>query len=282
MDSCSSRIKEAMKASHLTQSELVQRTGINKGALSSYLSGRYNPKQKSIYILAKALNVSESWLMGYDVPKEREVPTKVAEDTRETSPMAIKVGNQLIDLEHRYGYSEQFVADEMGIPLDQYHDLKSGINHILDPNLMCKFAAFYNKKWTDFFSFDGEPIPANDNIVALQEMAGLTDAEVCNAVGITSNDYDLIRMGSKQPDYSTLEKFCNLYNMPFAMLLGANLMQHADDPKKKLSVKIQLYINELFDALEGEDFDKNDMQDVVDYVNLIAKKKKRNREREEK
>ena len=280
MDSCSNRIKEAMKASHLTQSELVQRTGINKGALSSYLSGRYNPKQKSIYILAKALNVSESWLMGYDVPKEREIPVKNKEEKRETTPTAIKVGNQLIELEQKFGYSEQFVADAMNISLDHYHDMKNGINHILDPNLMCKFAAFYNKKWTDFFSFDGEPVPASDNLVALQEMADLTDEEVCNAIGISRNDYDLIRMGSKEPDYSVLEKFCKLYNMPFAMLLGTNLMAHAGDPRKKLSVKIQLYTNELFDALEGEEFDKNDMQDVIDYVNLLAKKKKRNRERE--
>ena len=270
------RIRQLRKQNGLTQTELGKIVGVQTSAIAKYERGEIvNLKRVTISKLANYFGVKPTYLMGMEDDPKSELK-------RETSPMAIKVGNQLIDLEHRYGYSEQFVADEMGIPLDQYHDLKSGINHTLDPDLMCKFAAFYNMKWTDFFSYDGQPVPANDNIVALQAMGDLTDEEVCNAVGITSNDYDLIRMGSKQPDYSTLEKFCNLYNMPFAMLLGANLMQHADDPKKKLSVKIQLYINELFDALEGEDFDKNDMQDVVDYVNLIAKKKKRNREREEK
>ena len=270
------RIRQLRKQNGLTQTELGKIVGVQTSAIAKYERGEIvNLKRVTISKLANYFGVKPTYLMGMEDDPKSELK-------RETSPMAIKVGNQLIDLEHRYGYSEQFVADEMGIPLDHYHDLTSGINHILDPNLMCKFAAFYNKKWTDFFSFDGEPIPANDNIVALQEMAGLTDAEVCNAVGITSNDYDLIRMGSKQPDYSTLEKFCNLYNVPFAMLLGANLMKHADDEGKKLSIKFQLYMKEFLKATEGENFDKNDMQDVVDYVNLIAKKKKRNREREEK
>ena len=72
MKTLSERLKEAMDRINITQSELVRRTGINKGALSSYLSGRYEPKQKAIYELAKCLNVNEAWLMGYDVPMERK------------------------------------------------------------------------------------------------------------------------------------------------------------------------------------------------------------------
>ncbi len=71
MDSTANRLKERMDELRVSQSELVKRTGINKGALSSYISGRYLPKQKATYALAKALNVNEAWLMGFDVPKER-------------------------------------------------------------------------------------------------------------------------------------------------------------------------------------------------------------------
>lgn len=60
------RLNEAFRASGLTQTELCNRTGINKGALSSYLSGRYFPKQKAIESLADALNVSIPYLMGYE------------------------------------------------------------------------------------------------------------------------------------------------------------------------------------------------------------------------
>ena len=170
----------------------------------------------------------------------------------------------------------------MKISLDHYHDVKNGVNHILDPNLMCKLAAFYDKKWTDFFTFDGIPVPVNDNIVALQQMSGLKDDEVCKAVELSLEDYNLIRMGEKSADYSTLEKFCNLYNIPFSMILGSNLMQHADEPKKKLSVKFQVYINQISNALHGEEFNKQDMEELINYIEYMAIKKKRVRESEEK
>lgn len=54
----------------MKQADIIEITGINKGSISSYLSGRYKPKQDSIYLLAQALNVSETWLMGLDVPME--------------------------------------------------------------------------------------------------------------------------------------------------------------------------------------------------------------------
>ena len=53
------------------QADLVRETGLDRGSVSSYLSGKYEPKQKAIYKMARALNVSESWLMGYDVPMAR-------------------------------------------------------------------------------------------------------------------------------------------------------------------------------------------------------------------
>lgn len=71
MKTTAERIKEGLKLRELKQADLVERTGISKGALSSYMSGRYIPKQNNIYLIAKALNVSESWLMGFDVPMER-------------------------------------------------------------------------------------------------------------------------------------------------------------------------------------------------------------------
>lgn len=71
MKTTSERIKEGMLIRDMKQSDLVDATGISKGALSSYISGRYTPKQNNIYLIAKALNVNEAWLMGSDVPMER-------------------------------------------------------------------------------------------------------------------------------------------------------------------------------------------------------------------
>ena len=70
------RLREAMDDAGKKQADLVRETGIDKGALSSYLSGKYEPKQKAIGALARALGVSEMWLWGYDVPKVRTAEQK--------------------------------------------------------------------------------------------------------------------------------------------------------------------------------------------------------------
>ena len=73
------RIKQGLEIREITQSQLATRANIDKGQLSSYISGKYKPRQNNIDALAVALNVNEAWLMGFDVPMER-VLNKVGTD----------------------------------------------------------------------------------------------------------------------------------------------------------------------------------------------------------
>lgn len=72
----SERLKEAMQAAGKKQIDLVNETGIERGAISRYIAGKYEPKQAAINKLAVALNVSEMWLWGYDVPMSRSIEQK--------------------------------------------------------------------------------------------------------------------------------------------------------------------------------------------------------------
>ena len=78
MGMIAARIKEGMEIRSLKQSELARMTGISRGTLSSYLSGRYTPKQNNLLLIANALNVSEGWLAGKDVPLSRHMPGQKA------------------------------------------------------------------------------------------------------------------------------------------------------------------------------------------------------------
>lgn len=71
-ESCAIRIKKALSIRNMKQSELCEKTKIPKSALSEYISGVYEPKQDRVFILAQALNVDPVWLMGFDVPMEKE------------------------------------------------------------------------------------------------------------------------------------------------------------------------------------------------------------------
>lgn len=65
------RLEEALKLTGKKQADLVRLTGLDKGSISHYMRGKYEPKSHAIRKLAIALNVSEMWLWGYDVPIER-------------------------------------------------------------------------------------------------------------------------------------------------------------------------------------------------------------------
>ena len=91
------RIKKALKIKGMKQAELCKLANIPKSSLSQYLNGDFEPKQDRIYLIAKALNVSEAWLMGFDVPMERE-PQK----TKPPSENNLSEGEQMwMELYHR-------------------------------------------------------------------------------------------------------------------------------------------------------------------------------------
>lgn len=70
-ESFANRLNKAMHLRNIKATELSEKANIPKSAISQYLSGLYEAKQKSIFKLASVLNISEGWLMGLDVPMER-------------------------------------------------------------------------------------------------------------------------------------------------------------------------------------------------------------------
>lgn len=62
----------------MKQIELATLSGISKYSISHYLKGDWEGKQDAVYELARVLDVSEAWLMGYDVPSERKTVAKGA------------------------------------------------------------------------------------------------------------------------------------------------------------------------------------------------------------
>lgn len=68
------RLRAGLDVRQMTQAELSQRSKISKSSISHYLKGDWEGKQDAVYSLAQVLDVSEAWLMGYDVPMEADHP----------------------------------------------------------------------------------------------------------------------------------------------------------------------------------------------------------------
>ena len=86
------RLKEIMKKRNLRQVDILNLTKpycekynvkMNKSDISQYCSGKTEPNQDKLYVLGKALDVSEAWLMGFDVEMERT--DKKADNTNSVS-----------------------------------------------------------------------------------------------------------------------------------------------------------------------------------------------------
>ena len=75
------RLKEIMHERNLRQVDILNMAKpfcrkydvkLEKNDLSQYVNGKVEPGQEKLTVLGLALNVSETWLMGYDVPIARE------------------------------------------------------------------------------------------------------------------------------------------------------------------------------------------------------------------
>lgn len=78
----SKRLNEYMNKHNLKQVDILKMAEpyckkhgvkLNKSDISQYVSGKVEPGQDKLFVLARALKVTEAWLMGYDEPEHTSV-----------------------------------------------------------------------------------------------------------------------------------------------------------------------------------------------------------------
>jgi transcriptional regulator with XRE-family HTH domain len=89
------RLRESMKDKGYKQIDLAKLVGIDKGAISHYLSGSYEPKSDKIYILSKVLGVNPVWLMGTDAPKYVQQPVEEEKTVLASSDISDEINGVL-------------------------------------------------------------------------------------------------------------------------------------------------------------------------------------------
>ena len=101
--STSERLKQLMSERNIRQVDILEKSkpfqkqlGVKMGrsALSQYVTGKSKPDDKKLYLLSKTLDVSEAWLMGYDVDIKR-IPDEERGTTQNEHPEILTIFNQL-------------------------------------------------------------------------------------------------------------------------------------------------------------------------------------------
>lgn len=138
-ENTSTRLKQIMKEKNLKQSEILRKckpvcnkyifengkkVQITKSDLSQWISGKYEPGQWKLTILAEALNTNEVWLMGYDVPN---VPKNEYDEAIKTMDQNSDVTESDIEeVKKRISIIKEFTDDEKKTLLnmiDYFHNL---------------------------------------------------------------------------------------------------------------------------------------------------------------
>ncbi len=100
-ESTATRLKQIMQERQLRQVDILEKckpfcqkfdVKLGRNDLSQYVNGKVEPGQDKLTVLGMALNISEAWLMGFDVPMERTVSPK------ESSPKIMQYYDQLNDI----------------------------------------------------------------------------------------------------------------------------------------------------------------------------------------
>lgn len=106
------RLNQALEMRNMKAVELAEKTGLHKSQISQYMNGIYEAKQKALHELAKALDVNEAWLMGFDVSMERKsieaYPDNLYKVETKRIPMigTIAAGQPIVAEEHVEYYVE--------------------------------------------------------------------------------------------------------------------------------------------------------------------------------
>lgn len=135
-DTFTNRLNKIMKIRKMRQTDLVRKTkevmnqyienyngnGIDKTLLSKYMNGTAKAGNDNLFILAAALDVSEAWLLGYNVPMEQKYHSSINKlPTEYNEEDDIKILNELFQ---RKG----IIGKDQKINMDDYNNFIAFVN----------------------------------------------------------------------------------------------------------------------------------------------------------
>lgn len=151
MNSFQNRLKQILNERNIKQSELSNGTGIDKGAISSYLNGKYMPKQNNITLIANYLNISPDYLLGITNDKND------FEHEHTLNEIVYKQLQSLVDIDEYHKFDEKLFNFMEAVKNGSFPVMEGSIDAIA--NLFDTNTLYLLGKSDDWYSED----PMDDN-----------------------------------------------------------------------------------------------------------------------
>lgn len=157
------RLLHAMELRNVKPVELAEKTGLSKARISQYMNGVYVPKSKGTHLIAKALQVNETWLMGIDESMERAI-TDNTDDLFSQFDNLSPIQTQRIPMLGEIACGEPIWCDE-----DRESYIEAGTNIRADFCLKAKGDSMINARICDgdIVFIRQQPLVENGDIAAV-------------------------------------------------------------------------------------------------------------------
>ena len=222
-ENTSMRLKQIMADKHLKQVDILEKCkpfckkygiNMNKSDISQYVSGKNEPGSKKLTILGLALGVTEAWLMGYDVPMNREDSCLVPNEL--LSPSKVKA------LRIKNGLSQEELAAKVNIPVSLYSEYENG-NSDIDESILVNIFEALNEV-PDGFAMENGGLGirlVGGNIHSQRENLKITMKQLSVETGIPVDVLESFEEETLYPSQQDLEIIAVILKTSADALLGA-------------------------------------------------------------
>lgn len=210
-------LKEARKLSGLSQQAIADKLGISNQAYSRWETGKFEPNLESLKKLAKVLNTSPNYLLGYN--QTESIAKAIPQEN--TFPKRLKELRKLANL------TQVEMAEALNVSQPAYVDWEKGrtqptldkvplIAKVLNTSIDYLLQGAPNE--SRLANFQGKTL--GERLVFLRKNAGLTQAEVADRLQVGQNSYSNWENGVRTPIYPIIEKLAEFFGVTPDSLRG--------------------------------------------------------------
>jgi transcriptional regulator with XRE-family HTH domain len=113
---------------------------------------------------------------------------------------------------------------------------------------------------------------------SLREEKGITQIDLGNFIGFGHSTISQYESGKRMPDYETLTRIANLFDVTVDYLIGRTDIK-TPYPKREKSKNIEEFLEENVVVFDGEPLDEEVKEGILDFLRLTKKMRSKNKER---
>lgn len=120
MEKFHEKLKVLRKKKGLTQQQIADEIGVNRGSYSNWENGKREPNFENLSMLACIFDVSIDFLLSENLEISKETYLKLKEEKKNLFSVRLK------ELRLQHGFSQEELAEKIGIKRNSYSDWENG------------------------------------------------------------------------------------------------------------------------------------------------------------